>query len=125
MRNVTTTAPALVRTETHSASTEVALTYTETDPYAVTLTVGGVTCCFARDLLADYVSGQAGDGDVTIAHDGDNVHVCVSNRSGWARVAIPEFAVAEFLASSYVLVPRGAEVVDIDQMLAELTAPQQ
>jgi hypothetical protein len=96
----------------------VALEYDADDPYAVAATFGtgqgeGVRWVFARDLLARGIRDTVGDGDVRVwpaVSRGEDV-VCIGLRSpdGAALLEAPAGAVADFVTTTYDLVPPGRE----------------
>ncbi|HVV24355.1 MAG TPA: SsgA family sporulation/cell division regulator [Pseudonocardiaceae bacterium] len=108
------------------------LEYRRAEPYAVTATfrVGsdaGVQWLFARDLLVEGVIGPAGDGDIHIAPDENDVEtVIIELRSpdGSAVLAVRAQCLAEFLDATYAVVGVGEEhrTVDIDYELFTLLA---
>ena len=93
----------------------VTLSYTEADPYAVNVAfhVGldePKVWMFARDLLAQGLQADAGEGDVRVwPQDADVVGVGLSSPYGEATFEFPAPEVAGFLVGTYQLVPRGRE----------------
>ncbi|MGW2098654.1 SsgA family sporulation/cell division regulator [Streptomyces olivaceoviridis] len=100
------------------------LSYDPRDPYAVTLILDSegdhaVRWVFSRELLADGLTGSAGEGDVTVWPEGQGT-------DGWflwlkvgrdPHTAVFETAadpVAEWLLDTYRLVPEGHEEVDAE-----------
>lgn len=108
------------------------LRYDATDPYAVdavfqTGEPRGVRWVFARDLLAGGLEGARGDGDVRVwPHVGEGGHstVFIELRSpdGMALLQVRANQLADFLASTYAIVPAGRESdqLDVDTMIAGL-----
>ncbi|MGY0489374.1 SsgA family sporulation/cell division regulator [Streptomyces sp. WG-D5] len=104
------------------------VSYDSADPLAVTLvfaTGGGksVRWSFSRDLLAEGLADGTvegvGEGDVRLwpvhDHEGALTSFCV--QLGSAHTALIEFdaePVANWLAQTYALVPRGSELDDVD-----------
>ncbi|MFI9543796.1 SsgA family sporulation/cell division regulator [Streptomyces sp. NPDC052016] len=102
------------------------------DPYAVTLIFDAegerpVRWVFARELLAEGLTATAGQGDVAVwlEHDPDgasSMWVEVGNALHKALFEIPGPPIAQWLASTYALVPRGQEMVGVDwEELTQLT----
>ncbi|WP_030233285.1 SsgA family sporulation/cell division regulator [Streptomyces sp. NRRL S-350] len=106
------------------------LVYEVDDPYAVRLTFhlpgdAPVTWFFARELLVDGISGPAGEGDVHIHPDGEELsEVCVVLRSpeGEAVLRASSEPLAAFLARTDRLVPLGRERAEreLDARLADI-----
>ncbi len=109
------------------------LHYAAADPWAVRVEfeTGGegdgiVTWLFARQLLADGLAGEAGEGDVQVRpaeSEGERVvQLAMSSPSGSALFEILRDDVAEFLQQTYLAVPTGCEgdAVDLDAELAGL-----
>lgn len=106
--------------------------YVLEDPYAVHVTFhtggdrGTVEWSFARQLLTDGLTQATGEGDVRVwpSHvDGRaTVFLALSSPSGQAIFEVGLHDLAEYLTSSYTLVPTGSEsdYVDIDAELALL-----
>ncbi|ALO99218.1 Cell division protein, regulatory protein [Streptomyces hygroscopicus subsp. limoneus] len=115
---------------THWVTSDLTLTlnseisYDTHDPLAVTLVLDSdgerpVRWVFSRDLLADGMSARVGEGDVVLWPvcdlDGEPSSFCV--RVGGARTAlfeIPAGPVMTWLAGTYTMVPRGAELHGVD-----------
>jgi hypothetical protein len=108
------------------------LRYERDDPYAVHLSFPRspgqepIEWIFARSLVADGLSGPAGDGDVRIRpapEDLDGpVHVELRSPSGRAVFAVPRPVLADFVHRCQALVPAGSEAgfVDLDAELEVL-----
>jgi hypothetical protein len=115
-----------------SVPVEVELRYDTRDPYAVTAAFrsgpsGWVEWCFARDLLADGLIGDAGEGDIRIRPSDSDVEMVVvelHSPSGQAVFEAPAEDLAEFLDETYEVVMPGNEHlwVDIDAELTRLTS---
>ncbi|MEU6840388.1 SsgA family sporulation/cell division regulator [Streptomyces sp. NPDC046716] len=98
--------------------------YDTGDPLAVTLIVEAdgnrlVRWVFARDLLTEGLAARAGEGDVALwpvdGPDGERSAYCL--RLGSTRTAlfeIPAAPVVRWLAGTYALVARGAELDGVD-----------
>ncbi|MEW2515472.1 SsgA family sporulation/cell division regulator [Streptomyces sp. NPDC046870] len=115
---------------THWVTSDLTLTlnseisYDTHDPLAVTVVLDAdgerpVRWIFARDLLADGLSARVGEGDVALWPvcdlDGEASSFCL--RVGGARKAlfeIPAEPVRTWLAGTYTMVPRGAELDGVD-----------
>jgi hypothetical protein len=106
------------------------LHYSSENPYAVTALFrtsdGDVGWIFGRDLLAEGLTGPAGEGDVTVwpSHGAEGAVVCIAldSPSGGALLEADLEHVRGFLADSYRLVPEGAEsgLMDLDSEIAAL-----
>lgn len=97
--------------------------YEASDPLAVRLamSVDGavVEWLFARELLADGLTGPAGLGDVHLyphlSLDGlETVRLELSAPDGQAVLEMPAGEVAQFLDATYQVVPLGAETEHLD-----------
>lgn len=107
------------------------LSYTDADPYAVTLRMedgyGAKTWCFARQLLdAGFLSDTPkGRGDISIwtCRSGEHVRVELRSPEGNATLHASHVAISEFLEMAYDVVAWGAEshYMDLDAMVRELT----
>ncbi|GHB11240.1 hypothetical protein GCM10010330_76520 [Streptomyces tendae] len=112
-------------------SPELALTlscefsYAEQDPFAVTVVLDAdgkrpVRWVLSRDLLADGLSARTGEGDVMVwpmydLPDGGAPSFCLRLVNTVAAVfEIPTEPVAQWLAHTYTLVPRGSEMDGVD-----------
>ncbi|APU16419.1 hypothetical protein FHR81_003195 [Actinoalloteichus hoggarensis] len=108
----------------------VELRYDTRDPYAVVAAFqtgrgGSVEWVFARDLLADGLIAEVGDGDVRIRPAVDNPEVVVvelSSPSGHAMFEASAQELADFLDRTYDVVMPGNENlwVNVDDALARL-----
>lgn len=108
------------------------LRYDAADPYAVdavfhTGDPDGVRWVFARDLLAEGLTGPSGEGDVTVAplvDDRGRRLILLELRSpdGHAVLQAPADKVASFLATTYRICPAGTESarIDIDALTGHL-----
>lgn len=84
---------------------------------------GRVVWCLGRDLLAEGLQGKAGAGLVWVHHvdQGRKVAVMLPGWSGSVCLCIGATELARFLAATFVRVPRGAELAEIEADLdAEL-----
>jgi sporulation and cell division protein SsgA len=101
------------------------------DPYAVRMafhvgTDEPVEWIFARELLAAGLEGPAGEGDVQIwpedTEGSDILNIALSSPFGEARFAAPLAATADFMKSTYQIIPAAAETdfIDVDAELDEL-----
>jgi hypothetical protein len=111
----------------------VELRYDTGDPYAVRAMFRvaadqQISWVFARELLAEGMTGASGDGDVRIwptRQEGSDL-VCIVLRSpdGEALLQAQSVEVAEFLDASFALCPRGRESrhLEIDRALVALFA---
>lgn len=108
----------------------VELRYDTRDPFAVVAAFrtgrsGWVEWVFSRDLLADGLLGDAGQGDVRIRSGSDNPEVVVVELNSPAGHAVFEAGaqrIAEFLDTTYDVVVPGREVLwtDVDDALDQL-----
>ena len=118
-----------------SVSTQIAveLSYTASDPYAITLTLRlhrhAVPWVFARVLLSRGLVTPTGDGDVHIWPDhneaGDAVvTIELCPRRGHALIDLPATEALDFTVRTYALVAAGHEGrhLDIDAALAAIRA---
>jgi hypothetical protein len=100
----------------------VELRYDTRDPFAVvaafrTGRAGWVEWVFSRDLLADGLLAEAGEGDVRIrpaANDPEVVIFELSSPSGHAVFETSAHRLADFLDRSYDIVVPGAEILWLD-----------
>jgi hypothetical protein len=108
----------LLAPRTPAVPVQVELRYDTKDPYAVvaafrTGRAGWVEWVFARDLLADGLIADAGDGDVRIRPAADDPEVVVielSSPSGHAMFEASAQELADFLDRTYdVVVPAEPE----------------
>jgi hypothetical protein len=121
----------LVATTPHVPAIYATLRYDSTDPFAVRMTfpapatLEGVEVCwtFARDLLADGMEEEAGEGDVQVGPHGPE-HVVLSFHApeGTALVHVRSHDLRRFLRRSSALVAYGDEgrYIDLDRDLVEL-----
>ncbi|MCL6551261.1 MAG: SsgA family sporulation/cell division regulator [Acidothermus cellulolyticus] len=101
------------------------LHYDPADPYVITVHFDtGVTWVLGRDLLADGLHMEIGDGDVHLRPEGDQLFLTLRSPSGEALLAASRSAIAGFMADTERVVPRGTEHlrVDLDKELARLLA---
>ncbi len=107
------------------------LDYCADDPYAVKMgfhvgTDEPVEWIFARELLAAGLKGTTGEGDVRVwpdeSGDADILNITLSSPFGEAHFEAPRSATAEFLRSTYGIIPAGAEsgYIDVDAELEGL-----
>ena len=119
----------LLAPETAAVPVKVELRYETLDPYAVVAAFRTgrhlVDWVFARDLLADGLLGEAGDGDVRIrpsADDPECVLFELNSPSGHAVFEASAQELADFLDRTYDVVLPGNEHmwVTIDEALTRL-----
>ena len=120
----------LLAPRTPAVPVQVELRYDTRDPYAViaafrTGRSGWVEWVFARDLLADGLITQTGEGDVRMRPASDNPGVIVlelSSPSGHAMFEASAEELADFLDKTYDAVLPGNEHlwVDVDDAIAGL-----
>jgi hypothetical protein len=88
------------------------------DPYAITMTVhvrgqDEVTWLFSRELLDEGLRQTSGVGDVTISPcpqaPADLFHLTLRNDANSAVLELRVAPVAEFMRTTYGLVPSGSE----------------
>lgn len=107
------------------------LYYSAEDPYAVKMafhvgTDEPVEWIFARELLAAGLEGPTGEGDVQVwpedTDGADVLNLTLSSPFGEAHFEAPFAATADFLRSSYEIIPVGTEsdFIDVDNELNEL-----
>jgi hypothetical protein len=111
------------------------LKWSSEDPLAVMISFGDATgevkWTFARDLLADVISGKcdaAGDGDVHVSRSVNHglsgpgkaqlILVLSVNHKAMLRADLEQ--VKFFLDSTFIYSPWGAEIVDIDTTIVRL-----
>ncbi|MFB9909431.1 SsgA family sporulation/cell division regulator [Allokutzneria oryzae] len=110
---------------------EVELSYSTRDPYAVRVLFNpygdqSVEWILARDLLADGLLAEAGEGDVRIWPVMDELDVVVlefSTPAGQARFGVDPEDLVDFLNETYEVVAPDEEPLwfDFDQELSLLT----
>lgn len=116
-----------------ATSLSARISYATADPYAVTVLFctedQSVQWVFARDLLADGLVEDTGDGDVHVwplAEDSgiQSIGVELDSPDGVVELTARRRDITRFLDATYRLVPRGAESahLDIDAELAILCA---
>jgi hypothetical protein len=105
--------------------------YCADDPYAIKMSfhVGTdepVEWIFGRELLAAGLERPSGEGDVQVwpddAEGSDVLNIALSSPFGEARFEAPLSATAEFLTSTFGIIPAGSEgdFIDVDGELDEL-----
>ena len=105
------------------------LAYDPADPWAVEMTfsnrTGEVRWLVGRDLLIDGLTQPTGEGDVllwpSIDEDGCAtvvLELCSPHGRLVAQLASRELGA--FLCRTLALVPRGAEIIDLEELVAEL-----
>jgi Streptomyces sporulation and cell division protein, SsgA len=111
------------------------LRYDAADPYAVDIVFHtgeprGVRWVFARDLLAEGLFRESGDGDVHVAplFDDSGRHVIqieLRSPDGEAILQAPADGLEAFLDSTYAIVPQGSESshIDLDLLVETLREP--
>lgn len=122
----------LLAPRTPAVPVQVELRYDTRDPFAVvaafrTGRAGWVEWVFSRDLLADGLLTDAGDGDVRIhpaADDPEVVVVELSSPSGHALFEAAAQRLAEFLDTTYDVVLPGHEALwmNVDDALGQMIA---
>ncbi|GAA4547832.1 MULTISPECIES: SsgA family sporulation/cell division regulator [Amycolatopsis] len=120
----------LLAPRTPAVPVKVELRYDTRDPYAVvaafrTGRAGWVEWVYARDLLADGLLADAGDGDVRIrpsVEDPESVLIELNSPSGHAMFEASAQELADFLDRTYDVVLPGNEHlwVDVDDALTHL-----
>lgn len=120
----------LLAPQTLAVPVQVELRYDTRDPYAViaafrTGRAGWVEWCFSRDLLADGLLADAGEGDVRIrpaAEDPETVIFELSSPSGHAVFETSAHRLADFLDRTYDIVVPGGEAhwMDFDHAVEHL-----
>lgn len=120
----------LLAPRTPAVPVQVELRYDTRDPYAViaafrTGRAGWVEWVFARDLLADGLITEVGDGDVRLRPCAENPEIVVvelNSPSGHATFEASAEELADFLDSTYDVVLPGDENlwVNVDDALAQL-----
>jgi hypothetical protein len=131
MNSVTVSAElglSLVVPEHGAVPLVASLDYCADDPYAIKMAfhVGAdepVEWIFGRELLAAGLEGPVGEGDVQVWPDdvdgADILNIALSSPFGEAHFEAPRTELADFLQSSYGIVPAGAEsdYIDVDDEL--------
>lgn len=81
-----------------------------------------VAWTFGRDLLNEGLAGPAGDADVVVWPDDDDLCIRLESPDGTAvlRFRNRRRMVENWLRQTYKLVPAGAEVVPVDGFLRKL-----
>jgi hypothetical protein len=133
MNSVTVSAElglSLVVPEHGAVPLVASLDYCADDPYAIKMAfhVGAdepVEWIFGRELLAAGLEAPVGEGDVQAWPNdtgGDVLNIALSSPFGEAHFEAPLSEVAEFLQSTYGVVPTGAEsdFIDVDSELDDL-----
>src|SRR5258708_2407977 len=133
MNSVTVSAElglSLVVPEHGAVPLVASLDYCADDPYAIKMafhvgTDEPVEWIFARELLAAGMKSAVGEGDVKVWPDldgADILNVALSSPFGEAHFEAPLRATAEFLRSTYGIIPEGCEgdFIDVDSELDEL-----
>jgi hypothetical protein len=125
--------PVILRVSACGTQFEVAggLCYSTGEPYEVCLEIGvgleePVVWRFARSLLAEGLSGQAGEGDVAVwpSADGQTIVIRLRSPDGTAELTASASSVDRFLKATYCLVAAGAEPgrTDLDAGIAAILA---
>jgi hypothetical protein len=134
MNSVTVSAElglSLVVPEHGAVPLVASLYYGAEDPYAIKMafhvgTDEPVEWIFGRELLATGLECPTGEGDVQVwpedAEGHDVLNLALSSPFGEAHFEAPLAATAEFLKSTYELIPVGSEgdFIDIDTELDDL-----
>ena len=87
--------------------------YDSTDPLAVTMVIETARWVFSRDLLRH----TSGIGDVRVLKGPTYITIDLQSPNGCANIVIKRALLDSFLSESYVLVPPGTEICDIDTWL--------
>jgi len=113
-----------------AVAVQVELRYDTRDPFAVvaafrTGRAGWVEWAFSRDLLADGLLTDAGDGDVRIhpaAQNPEVVVIALSSPTGYAVFEAGAQRLAEFLDTTYDVVLPGHESLwmNVDDALGQM-----
>lgn len=132
-RNRALVQPTVLRVLAEDGSDEALpgqLSYRCQDPYAVCLVVGvegaGTFWTFARSLLAGGLVEPTGDGDVHVfpgeTEEGEPLVLVELTGDSEVLLGIARGDVEAFLATSYRLVPAGAEsgYLDVDAAIAAI-----
>ena len=136
MNSVTVSAElglSLVVPEHGAVPLVASLDYCADDPYAIKMSfhVGTdepVEWIFARELLAAGLEAKAGEGDVQVwpedSPGADILNITLSSPFGEAHFEAPLSHTAEFLRSTYGIIPVGAEsgYIDVDGEIEDLLA---
>jgi hypothetical protein len=134
MNSVTVSAElglSLVVPEHGAVPLVASLDYCADDPYAIKMAfhVGAdepVEWIFGRELLAAGLEGPVGEGDVQVwpddADGADILNIALSSPFGEAHFEAPLSDTAEFLKSTYGIVPAGTEsdFIDVDTELDDM-----
>lgn len=108
------------------------MSWTSEDPLAVEVSFGQgdgdhVEWKFARDLLADVVSGKlprAGEGDVCVRRQKDNAsqdQLILSLTVGFTRELRTDLEeIRIFLQNTYMYAPQGEELIDMDATIDKI-----
>ncbi|MHB1593908.1 MAG: SsgA family sporulation/cell division regulator [Streptosporangiaceae bacterium] len=134
MNSVTVSAElslSLVVPEHGAVPLVASLDYCADDPYAIKMafhvgTDEPVEWIFARELLAAGLETPTGEGDVQVwPQDGrasDILNIALSSPFGEAHFQAPKSAAAEFLRSTYQIIPEGSETdfLNVDSELEDL-----
>lgn len=129
--HATTTTTAALLGGAGDQTCEVVLSYTSTDPYAITVTFGdphNTSWTFARDILLNPALTHPVKSDVcvwTSVHgDVASYIISLTSPSGHATVALSRHQVDTFLAVTCQLVPVGDEHehFDVDALIGNLLA---
>jgi hypothetical protein len=125
----------LLLSDRTSISFAARLHYDVKDPYAVTITFlfedeSEVEWVFGRELLADGLNRQVGEGDVMLRPTGEDcspeVELVLSTPGSHVRLALPADSLAAFVRASHAVVPPGAETqhLDIDTAISEILSDE-
>lgn len=102
----------------------IALTYRDTDPYAITITFNpntptAVTWHLARALFTEAIAtGHAGHGDARLARVYGHLAIALHSPDADLYCLLPLPEVRRFLLTTYDVVPLHQEHVDIDGFIA-------
>ncbi len=110
----------------------VSLSYSEHRPWQVSAAFDAADTSdnspavwvFARDLLTQGLFGQAGHGDVRVRPTGQHIAIEFHDGPDYALITVQRAALAQFLDSTYTVVPLGDESrrMDWHEQLAALLA---
>lgn len=123
MTQVSDTFPAFVIESSSHTEVSSEFTYRVEDPFAVTMSLGGVVWTLSRELLRAGLDGPAGDGDVRLwpTHGtSDALFLHLRSPFGEALLELPREKVAGFVRRTERLVSFGSEVIGDEELNALL-----
>jgi len=123
MRVASRTVFDFVRPDGNTAPVETELLYRADDPFAVTMRfhAGGAVASWimGRDLLAEGLTGPAGEGDVRLRPDAArSLELELVSDRHVTVFRLPSGTLRKFLDATYRLVPAGTERFDADTFLS-------